>query len=91
MLQGMFPSLLTGGGITDAAIYEKFFSSSFVVLSRPKSTWLALIAIFYSRRFLVPSLKLALFPAAALAHEYLGPRYMYLAVVASFVLEIVLE
>lgn len=40
---------------------------------------------------MVPSLKLAMFPAAAVLHEFIGPRYMYLAVIAAFVLETVLS
>ena len=40
-------------------------------------------------RFVVPSLKLAMFPAAAILHEFIGPHYMWLAVIAAFVLETV--
>lgn len=37
----------------------------------------------------MPSLKLAMFPAAAVLHEFIGPHYMWLAVIAAFVLETV--
>ena len=38
-------------------------------------------------RFVVPCLKLALFPASALLHEFMGPHYLWLAVTAALVLE----
>ena len=88
--------------LQNAEIFRRFFGHStntpelilpidkeLLKIGARRPTWLSLIFFFFSKRFLIPSLKLMLFPVASILHESFGAGYMYFALVAAFTLELV--